>query len=253
MNYHYDRKTISAIDETLPMYSKREFQSPSRSTVPLLSWLKHDEQMFHALLRELGMPADSSIHLEYTVKPPEGRGNFSHTDIMVISGDNALALEAKWTEPRHDTVRDWLAMGKKPDNRRSVMSGWLSLLQKHAKCALYVDDFSEAVYQMVHRASSACAAGNKPRLAYLMFTPLPDGKSTDIRTIYADLTHLWKLLGQPDDFPFYLIELQLSQAAEFQAIASLKKGSAATAEKVRASLRKTKLFAFEKYDIKTIS
>jgi len=76
------------------MYGGREFQSPTRSTVPLLSWLKHEQPMVSSLLRDIGMPAGCNLHLEYKVQPPKGIGKASHTDLMALSGEFALAVEA---------------------------------------------------------------------------------------------------------------------------------------------------------------
>ena len=47
--------------------------------------------MVYSLLQDLGMSVDSSLHLEYQVKPQKGSGKASHTDLMVISGEYSLA------------------------------------------------------------------------------------------------------------------------------------------------------------------
>ena len=248
MNLHYDRTLYSTIAAVIPMYGGSEFQSPTRSTVPLLSWLKHEQPMLSSLLRDFGMPADCNLHLEYEVKPQKGRGMASHTDLMVISGECSLAIEAKWTEPRYKTVSNWLGQGTNPQNRYAVLTGWLGLLQKHAQRTPNVGDFSDAVYQMVHRAASACAAGGNTKLAYLVFKPSPDPRTADMHVIRDDLTHLWNLLGNPKGFSFYLVEVQLSPTAAFDAIASLPKGNEATAQQVSAALLGSdRLFSFEKY------
>lgn len=176
-----------------------------------------------------------------------------HTDIMVISGESSLAVEAKWTEPRYDTVGEWLEKGSNKLNHREVLTGWLSLLQQQAQRTLNVGDFSDAVYQMVHRAASACAAGGNPQLAYLVFKPSPDPRTADMQTIHDDLTHLWNLLGNPKRFPFYLVEVQLSPTAAFDAIASLPKGNEATNEAVRDALCNEPLFDFSEYELRTVN
>lgn len=249
----YDRTVVAAVDDALSHYARDEFASPTRSTVPLLAWLKHEPAMVNSLLQDLGMPAECNLHLEYRVKPPTGRGNASHSDLMVISGDSSLAIEAKWTEPRYDTVGKWLETGANPDNRRDVLAGWLGLLQHHASQPLHRADFTDAVYQMVHRAASACAAGGKPALAYLLFKPSPDPRTADLRTIRDDLTHLWSVLGRPSTFPFYLVELPLSRTTLFDALASLPKGNQITAQQVRAALfGSDRLFSFEKHRVTSV-
>ena len=209
--------------------------------------------MVNSLLQDLGMPADCNLHLEYKVKPGKGSGKASHTDLMIISGESSLAVEAKWTEPRYETVNEWLAKSSNGNNRGDVLTGWLGLLQKYSQHKLHTKDFSGAVYQMVHRAASACAAGGKPKLAYLVFKPSPDPRAADMRTIHDDLASLWNLLGNPSTFPFYLVELPLSPTAAFDAIALLPKANEATAEKVSTALLENKrLFNFDKYCVTKI-
>lgn len=253
MNVHYDKEIISDIDKAVTVYGEKEFQSPTRSTVPLLSWIKHEQPMVSSLLRDIGIPTDCNLHLEYSVAPQQGKGVASHTDIMVISGESSLAIEAKWTEPRYETVGEWLEKGSNPPNRRDVLTGWLGLLRQHAQCTLDVGDFSDIVYQMVHRAASACAAGVDPKMAYLVFKPSLDPRTASIQQIQADLNHLWGLLGRPKGFPFYLVEMQLSPTAAFDAIASLPKGDEATNETVRDALCNGPLFDFSEYELRTVT
>jgi len=248
MKLYYDKTATATMDEALSRYAADEFESPCRSTVPLLSWLKHEQPKVSSLLRAMDMPTGYNLHLEYRVKPPKCSGRASHTDLMVISGESSLAVEAKWTEPRYETVGKWLTKGSKPHNRREVLKGWLSLLQEHAQHTLQPEDFSDAVYQMVHRAASACKAGKIPRLAYLVFKPSPDPKPAAIPKLRDDLTHLWSLLGNPNGFPFYLVEVQLSPTPAFKAIAPLPKGHKETAPLVKAALSGSdRPFCFEKY------
>jgi len=253
MNLHYDKTPYDTIAAAIPMYGGREFQSPTRSTVPLLSWLKYEQPMVNSLLRDMGLHPDCTLHLEYTVAPKQGAGVASHTDLMVRQQGCALAIEAKWTEPRYDTVSKWLKKGSNLQNRKDVLTGWLGLLQKHAMHELHIEDFSGAIYQMVHRAASACAVGEKPKLAYLVFKPSPDPRTAVIQTIRDDLTHLWNLLGCPKGFPFYVVELSLSPTAAFDAIASLPKGKEATDETVRGALFNVQLFDFSEYELRTVN
>lgn len=90
-------------------------------------------------------------------------------------------------------------------------------------------------------------------MAYIVFEPSPDPKTAGMSTIRDDLTHLWRLLGNPKGFPFYLVEVQLSPTAEFDAIATLPKGYNATTQQVSAALlRGARLFNFEKYLVKRV-
>lgn len=252
MHLYYDRHSVASIDNVLSYYGAKEFKSSTRSTVPLLSWLKHEPSSVFSLLNELGVPADYTLHLEYTVKPPRGKGQASHTDLMVLAGARSLAIEAKWTEPRYETVSDWLNKGASPDNRLNVLTGWLHLLQSHSGNSLATADFSGAVYQMVHRAASACASGKSPRMAYLMFDPSPDPNTADKQTLLDDLNHLWNLLGNPRSFPFHFVKINLAPTAAFDQISALPKNSEETSQAVQRALLEERLFNFMGYAVAEI-
>ncbi|MBN2107591.1 MAG: hypothetical protein JW832_09190 [Deltaproteobacteria bacterium] len=259
MNIFYDKERLGDIDQAISLFDAETFKSPTRSTIPLLSWVKHEQLMVTTLLEELGLPTGCSLYFEYQVKPPKGSGRASHTDLMAMSGAHTLAIEAKWTEPRYETVGEWLVKtaGKQDDppangNRRNVLDGWLSLLQQYALRSLKPDDFIDAVYQMVHRAASACSAGSKPKLAYLIFKPSDDPRTASAQTIRDDLAHLWGLLGRPSEFPFYLVEIFLTPTAAFNKIAHLPKNEETTSELVKQALLSDRLFNFARYSIKKI-
>ena len=238
MNLFYDTKPAGSIDDVLSLYSEKEFRSPMRSTVPMLSWLKHESSTVCKVLQDLGISGDAGLHLEYQVKPGNGKGQASHTDLMVISDEASLAIEAKWTEPHYATVDDWLKEREDQTNRRKVLKGWLALLQKHAGRDLRRKDFSDAVYQTVHRAASACGVpGHFPKMAYLMFQPSTRLNSATPKMIAEDMELLWGLLGCPDSFPFYLIEVQLDPTPAFQKLEPLDKRNPVTAQQVQTALK----------------
>lgn len=235
-NLHFDRERVRDFDELVGRYAKDEFASSFRSTVPLLALSQDAPGVFSAILAACQMQQPADIHFEYTVSSPRGTGKPSHTDVVVLAADAMLAVEAKWGEPRYETVGTWLGKAKPDDNRWKVMEGWLQLLEPHAALELKVDDFRDAVYQMVHRAASACSTAKLPRLAYLHFTPPPDRRAATSDQYLADLRHLHGLLVSPAAFPFYLVEVRATPTAAFAAIAGLPKGSAATSEPVRRAL-----------------
>ena len=247
MNLFFAETEINTIDKTLlSKYGTKEFKSPTRSTVALLSWLKHEPLMVTALLRYMAMSDNCELHLEYQVQHQAGIGQASHTDLMVIAGESAIAIEAKWTEPRYDTVAKWLEKGS--SNRQNVLEGWLGMLSKK-----YDSKFDKAIYQMVHRAASASKTGSKPGLAYLVFKPSPAPKAATSLQIYEDLKCLRTELGNPAGFPFYMIEVYMTPTDAFKAIELLSKGQDTTADQVRAALSGDKpLFTFDKFCVTKI-
>jgi hypothetical protein len=255
MKLFFNKQPLGSLDEALDRYRPEEFQSPTRSTVPLLSLLKHGDAIWRSLLQCVDSAGTAEAHLEFTVNPPQGSGTASHTDVMLIDGEHAFAIEAKWTEPRYDNIAGWLKKGDTAQegrdvlnsgpapNRRDVLNGWLSLLQHRVTGRLNADDFSSAVYQMVHRAASACAAGRLPTLIYVQFCPLPDGSPVE-SGLMGDLCRLQSLLGSAANFPFWLAKVEARPSRAFERVRSLPKGVKETADAVRAALRGEPLFTF---------
>jgi hypothetical protein len=242
---HFDKTQVAGIDDLIPRYRPEEFQSPTRSTVPLLSFLKHGSSLLDALLSEtVGSQGLPEIHLEYTVKSPQGSGKASHTDAMLMTEHRACALEAKWTEPPYADVRTWTEEGKNPANRKAVLTGWLSLLQPFACRPLKLEEFNTATYQMVHRAASACSTRRQPMLAYLQFRPRPDLLPTFIEELQHGLTCLHGLLGPDCRLTIKLIEVTLKEMPAFERIKGLAKGRSQTSQAVQESLRSEVLFEF---------
>jgi hypothetical protein len=242
MKFFFDRQPPTSLDELLGRYKTKEFESATRSTVPLLSLLKHGDAIWERLLQKVGA-AGAETHFEFTVDPPQGSGTASHTDVMLVDGECAVAIEAKWTEPRYDEVSAWLRKCTDGKNRKSVLNGWLSLLQRQTTDRLAKEKFDSSVYQMLHRAASACAAGNFPTLVYVEFCPLPDGRAVKCG-LAGDLRKLHRLLGSPVTFPFWLAEVETKPTPAFEKISKLQKGCFETAETVRQALRGEPLFTF---------
>jgi hypothetical protein len=248
MTLFFDKQTVAHVDDLLPLYGRREFASPTRSTVPLFSLLKQGAGVWTRIAQLVaGEVGSIEVHVEYTVAPPKGKGRQSHTDVMLRNGDCAGALEAKWTEPRYPTVQEWLNAGANLDNRRAVMNGWLSLLETRVGRALHLQNFDNAVYQMVHRSASACAVGRPAVMAYLQFSPLPDNQQPNVAQLESDLLYFRALLGSPVALPFYLFVVEIELTEAFRKISGLAKGLESTATTVQEALHNGPLFIFKGY------
>ena len=91
MNIHFGTPNlIEAIADAVPLYGRKEFESATRSTIPMLSLLMHAPDHFNEIVRQLGFPSQYDLFLEYTVRPPKGRGNASHTDVFLKAGKDCL-------------------------------------------------------------------------------------------------------------------------------------------------------------------
>lgn len=241
----FDREAMPDVEALVGRLEVGALASPFRSTVPLIGLVKDCWDVFQRILSACGLSAAGArVHFEYKVESPRGEGKPSQTDAMICEGASVAAVEAKWTEPRYPTVEARLKRkGSTPEEAREFLNGWLDLLQPYSAAPLKLDDFSAAVYQMVHRAASACAQSKAPRLIYLHFLSTLPRQGHDSH-YEPDLRHLHGLLGRPEAFPFYLVELPLAPTDHFKRIQGLKKGLRKTDEAVRAALRDSKLFEF---------
>jgi len=244
---------VQTVSCAVPLYGIKEFESPTRSTIPMLSLLIHNPGMFAQIVDELEMPRVHDLFLEYTVPPPKGRGKASHTDVMLKAGPHALGIEAKWTEPMYPTVEAWIKEGTNEDNRRLVLDGWLSLLQKRVTKKLMTNDSDDAIYQMVHRAASAAASGDHARLAYSLFELPSFRQEAGHGDIVVRLRDLWSKLGNPQSFPFYAVTIKIEPLEAYESIRHLPKGRETTADSVIAALQSdSPLFEFQQYQVQKI-
>jgi hypothetical protein len=271
-NIYFDRKSTADFISLFSEYDSKEFESPTRSTIPLISLVRDARDMFCSILADCDVPMASDLHFEFTVRPPIGRGTPSHTDLMVFSASNCLAIEAKWTEPPYESVAVWLSKKAKHDqeekrnreeeksNREKVLSGWIELLNCHGS-SLAFEDVIDYEYQMLHRAASACYASNttgkRPTLAYFKFFPSVGFASNGFRPATLDyyrdaLELLWKRLGNPTEFPFFVVEIQITPTDKFGSIKELRKGNPSTGPRVRNALQEFQLFEFARCRVNRI-
>jgi hypothetical protein len=258
---YYQQHPASDARDLIHRYETREFQSPFRSTIPLLALIKDAGSALESLLEPLGVGTNPKFVFEHQVETRGGRGKPSHTDLMITSGDRAWAVEAKWTEPRYSTVKEWIAESEragKPDeaqlkrkNREAVANGWLEYIRARGAAAPDLEACNQVVYQMLHRAASACATGNKPALVYLVFAqataelPHFEFYANDLKAFHA-------LLGHPSAFPFYLAYVPFKETDAFAAIKTLQKGTPETAAEVLQALSTTRLFTFAEPEVSVI-
>ena len=188
----------------------------------------------------LDMVSPVALSFEYRVPVAKGVGKPSCTDLMLLSADCAAAIEAKFTEPRYETVGDWL--GPDPSaNRIAVLEGWLDLVGSVANCALSVDDVRDLPYQLIHRAASACTL-NRPRhlLAYLVFGTCPPHYAHDIAA-------LRDLFGPSSRLSALCLECPLGRVPEFDNLErAWIAGDPGLVERIRAALSRGPLFQFGK-------
>ncbi len=160
---------------------------------------------------------------------------------MMFTNELATAIEGKWTEPRYETVRDWLGT-EQTENKLGVIDHWLAMIGEQIGKSLSRDDFHEVVYQMVHRAASACySKADRVVLIYQCF----GASGSDYKGYISDLRRLHRLLGHPESFSFFLHRCTLEPTEHFDSVRdSINTGSVEPAVTIRKALLDGELFRF---------
>ncbi len=157
---------------------------------------------------ELTLDDEATFCFEYPVpvnKDEGGKGKASMTDLMITSSSHAIAIEAKWTEGKPETIEHWCTS----ENRSKVLKGWFKYINDYiGSDVLKIDEFcryGDIPYQMVHRIASACktAMEKSGRKAVVIYQLFYDGEpywSEDVVTrknmedLAGELTQQYELL-----------------------------------------------------------
>lgn len=243
----YDTQEHREFSALCECFTGKALQSPYRSTVPLLSLVHRHQAQWQTLLARLGMSDVARVHFEFAVASAKPGANPSQTDAMLFAQGAVCGIEAKWTEPRYESVKTRLG---RPDSDggdpRITMEGWLRHLRPFARGELKSEGVGEVVYQVLHRAASVCATATaqelRPVLAYLHFHPSPLKSSATTEMYVEDLQRLRRAMGEPTSFSMHVVEMPLQPLPAFAAIQNLDKHSASSAKAVRSAICATPLF-----------
>lgn len=163
---HFKDVKMNSFNEILDKYGKNEFKSPYRSTIPLLVLFKSE------VWNNFGLIAASDkdkikYFFESETKVIKGKGRASCTDLMIISNDVCIAVEAKRTEPPYASVMRWLGNS---ENKKLVLEGWLEIIEAKTKETINIQLINNLPYQLIHRVASACSMNKeKTHIVYLVF------------------------------------------------------------------------------------
>lgn len=213
VEFEYKNQGLSSFQYLIRQYPPSEFDSPYRSTIPMLCFWRDPESGLDQISRALGLdlPHRVTLSFEYCVDVQKGKGRPSQTDLMLISDQYTVAIEAKYTEPPYEKVKIWMGDS---DNKRLVLEGWLDLINNKAGNGdVVVEDILDLPYQMIHRMASACIL-DRPRniLVYHCFD-LNQEKTDYYR---ENLERLIRLFHMPNNFGAFLINYPLRKSSEYQ-------------------------------------
>jgi hypothetical protein len=167
--------TVRSFDELVNRLGSEAFASPKRSTVPLLDYWRVPERRLRDLGARLGVSwsDNTELHFEYEVPVQRGRGKSSYTDLMILGEDVAVAIEAKFTEPRYESVATWLGPAQ-TTNRADVLEGWIRAIEAVTEAAVDREIVRQLPYQLIHRTASVCCVTRAQRVVvYQVFGDSP--------------------------------------------------------------------------------
>lgn len=235
VNWLFKGRRLTGHEALIGAYPETEFNSPWRSTIPLIEYWRSPKERVLELTRALGLVEvdRTGLDFEHMVSPPRGRGKASHTDVMVTSPSFAMAIEAKWTERKSQVIRDWLDGST---NKAEVLRGWCDLLEQRTNGGIDEDDLAALPYQMIHRAASVCheaRVGSTAWLTYMVFQA--DGNS--LQDCLADLQRFAQVLGPRSGLGIVLVECGVAVSNTLKGLhAHWENGARELAGPVRAGL-----------------
>jgi hypothetical protein len=214
LKIRHKQTDVADFQELLGQYGEAELQSPLRSTVPLLAFWRDPSIALTRLSGALGETLSNPVELlfEYQVPVRGGRGKASHTDLMVRTPTQAVAIEAKYTEPAYESVSAWRRKARGGRNRDAVLEGWLKSINATLGCNLTIENAKDSTYQLIHRTASACEWSAVTRIvAYQCF----DCGSAAAEEYIGQMQDLKNLIGSQTNLRFVFLDCKLRRTKHY--------------------------------------
>jgi len=235
-------RTVSSFEELVNQLGTDAFASPKRSTVPLLDYWRVPDPRLRDMTGRLGMPWSErfELHFEYEVPVRRGRGKSSYTDLMILADDVAVAIEAKFTEPRYESVGNWLGP-EQATNRADVLNGWIGAIEGVTGGAINREIVRQLPYQVIHRTASVCCVNSPKRVVvYQVFGHAPEPYYAD------DLGRLVSAMAARDRVMFFVVSNSFRRTATYaQLVARWDAGEREMGTDVRDALIAGPLLEFD--------
>lgn len=245
----FGEEKVSGFNALLDRYPLNHFNSPRRSTVPLLAYWKEPgrcQAFFKALAVEPPAAQESlALAFEYEVPVQAGKGFPSSTDLMIIGKKLVVAVEAKNFEPEYETVKSWMRKADR-DNRRAVLQGWLTLINRTTDSQLSHRDVLDISYQALQRAASACfPLAGEPGVARCMVYQLFTDADSQAPKIARDLAALGSMIP-PAALRIAFVTVRLEKTPVYRVLEDrwVKEKERLLREEVVAGLKADGLFGF---------
>jgi len=238
---YWGKSEATGFTELLNLIPDAVLASPRRSVVPLVDFCRYPDQALKSISGVTGIHIGATANLcfEYAVSVQQGRGKPSYTDLVILTPETAIVIEAKYTEPQYETVLSWLRDPREP-NRMAVLEGWLKLINRVAGRMVVVDDILDLPYQLVHRCASACHSELQQRaIIYLIF-----GKT--VPEHYREhAKRLDVILSAPGTIPIFVLSCPVTALPQYHRVVQLwDAGQRKLSDAVRQTLAEGPAFKF---------
>jgi len=226
-------RAVPSLEALVERLGPDAFASPKRSTVPLLDYWRVPERRLRDLGARLGVSwsDNTELHFEYEVPVQRGRGKSSYTDLMIIGNDVAVAIEAKFTESRYESVGTWLGRAQ-TTNRGTVLDGWLRAIEAVTEAAVGPATVWELPYQLIHRTASVCRMSQRKR--FVVYHVFGDSPGEYYR---EDLGRLASAIAVRDRIMLFVVETAFRPTAAYaELVARWEAGERDMGDDVRNAL-----------------
>ena len=210
INIRFGQPTPYDYQTVIDQFSGTSYKSFRTSSIPLVEFWKHTEVRLNMLCNALNLnPESTLLCFEYPTPPKKGKGKASMTDLMILSDEYKIAIEAKFTEyakGKPELIKKWNKGST--ENKNLVLQYWRDLIDPFSKgmddkAILNVD------YQFFHRTASACKDTKRAIVVYQVFY---DDETKEYLAAYIEkLQNYINVLNPKENLIFYLWEIEAIQ------------------------------------------
>ena len=242
---YFKKKELKNIDDLIVNFNSKEFKSPLRSTIPLLQMYNFEPDNSFGLIDTI-LEKNIKYIFEYETPVLKGKGRASCTDLMIVSDNSCIAIEAKWTEPPYQIIKNWLG---ESENKKLVLEGWVEIISEY--CEIHLDSkiLYDLPYQLIHRVASACLLNkSQSNIVYLIF------ELNKVKKNYYEqkLSSLSKIIGHKVNF--YIANYKIEKLDEQRRLENLWNNKERDLSKdVIAGLLNNSLIIVSKEEVKNVS
>lgn len=203
---NYKNSFINTKQDLINSYEDKEFDSPFRSTIPLLELFFENKEILKKIINY-----DESFNaiFEDETKPYEESKHPSCTDLRLYNNKYNYCIEAKQTENEYDSLEK--ALSERPGRKNSV-EGFLQIINERCNTNLTIDDVSNITYQMIHRFASACKVSGKTEMLYFCFNITSEKE----QYYKSELEKIYKLTN--GTIPIKIVLMDTEPTSEFKVI-----------------------------------